>query len=168
MLLGPSVALLHRIEVCTGQAEKNRQSDPLMRTGGVRGTVIWVTPFGAHLRNVPKISVFRTPIFAEPEQRGCWVSEPSLSEGFRNRLFRPRSAEECLHRNTGKPLLASVRLQWPLVAIVVPPSAQRPAYPLRLAFCGPGSWTGIRQSQDMGSQRSTLTVPEPRIEKPQT
>jgi hypothetical protein len=34
--------------------------------------------------SVPKSTVFRTPIFGVTKQRHCWVSEPSLSEGFRN------------------------------------------------------------------------------------
>jgi hypothetical protein len=35
---------------------------------------------------VPKTSVFGTAIFGETKQRRCWVSEPSFSEGFRDRL----------------------------------------------------------------------------------
>jgi hypothetical protein len=35
--------------------------------------------------SVPKSTVSGTPIVGVTEQRHCWVSEPSFSEGFRNR-----------------------------------------------------------------------------------
>jgi hypothetical protein len=35
--------------------------------------------------SVPKTSIFGTSIFAERKRGRCWVSEPSFSEGFRNR-----------------------------------------------------------------------------------
>ena len=37
--------------------------------------------------SVPKSTVFGTPIFGDKKHRGYWVSKPSFSEGFRNRLI---------------------------------------------------------------------------------
>src|ERR1700722_7614539 len=41
---------------------------------------------GPRTDGVPKISVFRTRIFGETKHRRCWVSGPSFSKGFRNRV----------------------------------------------------------------------------------
>jgi hypothetical protein len=58
-------------------------------------TVIPVGSTGAVVGSpsVPKISVSGTSIFEEIQPRRYWVCEPSFSEGFRNRLRRPTSAE---------------------------------------------------------------------------
>ena len=59
-------------------------------------TVIPVGSTGAVVGSpcsVPKISVSETSIFEEIQPRRYWVCEPSFSEGFRNRLRRPTSAE---------------------------------------------------------------------------
>ena len=60
--------------------------------------------------NVPNTSGFGTPLFAEDKSLFYWVSEPSISEGFRNRLYPPEERQVTLDRKAPRdPVIGAER-----------------------------------------------------------